>query len=92
MLPFETALIITHISFIWDDDMLNWLKMSNKKKKKNELKKEVENKTKEQGLNLSEDEQLFIYADIIANYIVNEILKNNEEWQRNLRWFTTANG
>jgi hypothetical protein len=22
---------------------------------------------------------LFIYADIIANYIVNEILKNNEE-------------
>ena len=80
MLPFETALITTRISFIWDDDMLNWLIMSNKKKKNNELKKEVENKKTEQGLNLSEDEQLFIYADIIANYIVNEILKNNEEW------------
>jgi hypothetical protein len=59
--------------------MLNWLIMSNKKKKNNDLKKEVENKKIEQGLNLSEDEQLFIYADIIANYIVNEILKNNEE-------------
>ena len=80
MLPFATALIFTHISFIWDDDMLNWLIMSNKKKKINDLKKEVENKKTEQGLNLSEDEQLFIYADIIANYIVNEILKNNEEW------------
>ncbi len=53
--------------------------MSNKKKKNNELEKEVENKKIEQGLNLSEDEQLFICADIIANYIVNEILKNNEE-------------
>lgn len=53
--------------------------MPNKKKKNNELKKELENKKTEQGLNLSEDEQLFIYADIVANYIVNEILKNNEE-------------
>jgi hypothetical protein len=53
--------------------------MSNKKKKNNDLKKEVENKKTEQGLNLSEDEQLFISADIIANYLVNEILKNNEE-------------
>jgi hypothetical protein len=26
-----------------------------------------------------EQTNLFIYADIIANYIVNEILKNNEE-------------
>lgn len=26
-----------------------------------------------------EQANLFIYADIIANYIVNEILKNNEE-------------
>ena len=47
--------------------------MSNKKKKINDLKKEVENKKTEQGLNLSEDEQLFIYADIVANYIINEI-------------------
>lgn len=92
MLPFATALINTRISFIRNDDMLNWLKMSNQKKGNNDLKKEVENKKTEQGLNLSEDEQLFIYADIIANYIVNEILKNNEEWQRTLRWFTTANG
>ena len=53
--------------------------MSNKKKKINDLKNKVENKKTEQGLNLSEDEQLFIYADIVANYIINEILKNNEE-------------
>jgi len=50
--------------------------MSNNKKKKNEIK---DNKKIERITNLSEDEQLFIYADIIANYIVNEILKNNEE-------------
>ena len=44
--------------------------MSNNKKKKNEIK---DNKKIERITNLSDDEQLFIYADIIANYIVNEI-------------------
>jgi hypothetical protein len=53
--------------------------MPNKKKKINDLKKEVGNKKTEQSLNLPEDEQLFVYVDIIANYIVNAILKNNEE-------------
>ncbi|MEX0595548.1 MAG: hypothetical protein WD512_03530 [Candidatus Paceibacterota bacterium] len=44
-----------------------------------DVKKVVESKKIKQDLNLSEDEQLSIYADIIANYIFNEILNNNEE-------------
>ena len=53
--------------------------MSNNKKKTDELNEITDNKKTERDSNLSEDEQLLIYADIIANYIVNEILKNNEE-------------
>ena len=53
--------------------------MSNKKKRTDELNELTEIKKTERFSNLSEDEQLLIYADIIANYIVNEILKNNEE-------------
>lgn len=49
------------------------------KNKKDELNQETENKKIEGSSNLSNDEQLLIYADIIANCIVNEILKNNEE-------------
>lgn len=48
--------------------------MSNNKKTTDEIIEKTERDS-----NLSEDEQLLIYADIIANYIVNEILKNNEE-------------
>ena len=53
--------------------------MSNNKKTTDELKVTTDNKKTERDSHLSTDEQLLIYADIIANYIVNEILKNNEE-------------
>jgi len=53
--------------------------------KKNNLKltnEEINSKDEFTDLSAKETEEqtnLFIYADIIANYIVNEILKNNEE-------------
>ena len=54
--------------------------------KNNNLKltnEEINSKDEFTDLSAKETEEqtnLFIYADIIANYIVNEILKNNEEW------------
>ena len=53
--------------------------------KNNNLKltnEEINSKDRFADLSAQETEEqtnLFIYADIIANYIVNEILKNNEE-------------
>ena len=54
--------------------------MSTKKEKVDGGIKEIADKPKgEIKKTLSEDEQLFIYADIIANCIVKEILKSYEE-------------
>jgi len=52
---------------------------NNNLKLTNEEKKSVDGFADLSAQETEEQTNLFIYADIIANYIVNEILKNNEE-------------
>ena len=59
--------------------------MSNLKSKHEDEHINLETKKKENQEILSEEEQLTLFADIISNYIIKEMLQHHEEWFETLR-------
>lgn len=53
--------------------------MSNLKSKQENEQINLEKKKKENQEILSEEQQLILFADIISNYIIKEILQHHEE-------------